>query len=240
MSSLVVEDLTAAYGASTVLSGVSLRVEAGGLTCVLGANGAGKTTTVKCVMGLLKPTSGRVWLGDREVTGRPTHERVAEGVTCIPEGRRVFPKLTVEENLRAGAYVQGNARVVKERLARVNEIFPRLFERRSQLAGTMSGGEQSMISIGRALMSDPRVLIVDEPSLGLAPALVKETFEIIDKIKREGVTVLLIEQNVRQTLAISDYGYVIAQGHVVAEGDTEALRDNEEIARAYFGRGEDG
>lgn len=235
MSALVVEDLYAAYDRADVLCGVSLAVAAGEITCILGANGAGKTTLIRCLLGLTHPRAGSIRFGDHELVGRATHEIVALGIACIPEGRRVFAKLTVEENLRAGAYRLRDGAAIRQRAEKVYGIFPRLRERAAQLAGTMSGGEQAMLSIGRGLMADPRLLIVDEPSLGLSPLFVRENFRVIRDLNQAGVSVLLVEQNVRQTLAIAHRGYVLSQGRVVAEGTAAALRDNAEVQRAYFG-----
>ena len=235
MSALVVRDLHTAYDRADVLSGVSLTVEAGRITCILGANGAGKSTVIRSVLGLTRPRAGSIRFEDRELVGLPTHAIVSLGIACIPEGRKVFPKLTVIENLRTGAYRERSSAVIAQRIERVFATFPRLRERAGQLAGTMSGGEQAMLSIGRGLMAEPRLLIIDEPSLGLSPLFVRENFRVIRELKQAGVTILLVEQNVKQTLAISHAGYVLSQGRVVAQGSAEALRDNVEVQRAYFG-----
>ena len=235
MSALVVRDLHTAYDRADVLSGVSLTVEAGRITCILGANGAGKSTVIRSVLGLTRPRAGSIRFEDRELVGLPTHAIVSLGIACIPEGRKVFPKLTVIENLRTGAYRERSSAVIAQRIERVFATFPRLRERAGQLAGTMSGGEQAMLSIGRGLMAEPRLLIIDEPSLGLSPLFVRENFRVIRELKQAGVTILLVEQNVKQTLAISHTGYVLSQGRVVAQGSAEALRDNVEVQRAYFG-----
>jgi branched-chain amino acid transport system ATP-binding protein len=184
---------------------------------------------------LTPPREGRISFNGNELTGKPTHRIIATGIACIPEGRKVFPRMTVEENLRIGAYQEPSKVFVKQRMQKVFEIFPRLQERRRQLAGTMSGGEQAMISIGRGLMSNPQLLIIDEPSLGLAPTLVNENFKIIERINQQGITVFLVEQNVRQTLEIAAYGYVLSKGQVVAEGSASTLKNNIEVNRAYFG-----
>ena len=186
-------------------------------------------------MALNTPRAGKVWLGDRDITGLPTHLVNGAGIACIPEGRKVFPKMTVRENLQLGAYREPSKSAIKDRLEQVYDIFPRLKERSAQLGGTMSGGEQAMLSIGRGLMSAPQLLLIDEPSLGLSPLYVKETFNVIQRINQLGVTVLLVEQNVHQTLAVSHYGYVLMQGRVVAQGDTSELRANAEVHQAYFG-----
>jgi branched-chain amino acid transport system ATP-binding protein len=223
------------YDQADVLTGVSLDVPEGKITCLLGSNGAGKTTLIRAILGLTPPRSGRIHFGNRDITHEPTYRIASLGVTCIPEGRRVFPAMSVTENLRVGAYTEANRDAIKQRFEEVFAIFPRLKERADQLAGTMSGGEQAMLSIGRGLMSAPKVLIVDEPSLGLSPLFVKENFRVIKRINELGVTVLLVEQNVRQTLDIADRGYVLSQGRIVAQGDAAHLRNNEEVRAAYFG-----
>ncbi len=237
MAELVVDNLFAAYDRVDVLSGVSLIARAGDITCLLGSNGAGKSTLIRAVLGLTPPRSGSVHFAGEDLTGVPTHRIVARGVACIPEGRRVFAKMTVAENLMVGAYQQRDRAVVRSRMQEILDIFPRLRERAGQLAGTMSGGEQAMLSIGRGLMASPRLLIIDEPSLGLSPLFVKENFGVIQRINQLGVTVLLVEQNVKQTLAIAHYGYVLAQGRVVAQGSAAELRDNPQVQQAYFGGG---
>jgi len=232
---LELRDVVAGYDQADVLSGVSLEVERGRITCLLGANGAGKTTLIRAVLGLTTARAGRISFEGRDITALPTHRIIALGIACVPEGRRVFPAMTVEDNLRAGAYREKDRARVGQRFEQVYSIFPRLKERAGQLAGTMSGGEQAMLSIGRGLMSAPRLLILDEPSLGLSPLFVKENFNIIRRINELGVTVLLVEQNARQTLAIAHRGYVLAQGRVVAGGDAAALRENADVRAAYFG-----
>ena len=195
---LEIENVYTAYDKADVLQGVSLSVNAGHITCLLGSNGSGKTTLVRSVLGLTPARGGRIVFDGADITHLPTHKIIAAGIACIPEGRKVFPKLTVEENLRVGAYQERSDRAVVSRLAEILQIFPRLAERRTQLAGTMSGGEQAMISIGRGLMCAPKLLLIDEPSLGLSPRLVKENFSIIRSINERGITVLLVEQNVHQ------------------------------------------
>ena len=232
---LVIENVVSGYDQADVLTDVSLTVPEGQITCLLGSNGAGKTTLIRAILGLTPVRSGRIRFGDHDITRQSTHRIACLGVTCIPEGRRVFPRMSVAENLRVGAYTESNREAIGKRLAKVFAIFPRLEERADQLAGTMSGGEQAMLSIGRGLMSAPKLLIVDEPSLGLSPLLVKENFRVIKRINELGVTILLVEQNVRQTLAIAHRGYVLMQGRIVAEGDAAYLRDNEEVRAAYFG-----
>ena len=232
---LRVDAVYTAYDKADVLEGVTLAAEPGRITCLLGSNGSGKTTLIRSILGLTPPRSGRIHFGDTELTGLPTHKVVAAGVACIPEGRKVFPKLTVEENLRVGGYQERSEKVLLERLEEVYQIFPRLRERKGQLAGTMSGGEQAMVSIGRGLMRAPGILLIDEPSLGLSPLLVKENFSIIRRINEHGITVFLVEQNAHQTLAIAHYGYVLSKGRVVAAGTPEELVRNDEVRQAYFG-----
>lgn len=234
-SGLVVEDVYTAYDKADVLKGVSLSAAAGKITCLLGSNGSGKTTLIRSILGLTRPNSGQISFGETRLTDLPSHRIIATGIACIPEGRKVFPKLTVEENLRLGAFQETSPKVLAERLAQAYDTFPQLRERRAQLAGTMSGGEQAMVSIGRGLMSAPKLLLVDEPSLGLSPILVKRNFEIIQRINQRGITVFLVEQNVHQTLEIADYGYVLSKGQVVAAGTPEELRKNEDVHQAYFG-----
>jgi len=235
MAPLEIDQVYAAYDKADVLEGVTLTVAPGSITCLLGSNGSGKTTLIRAILGLTPPRAGSIRFGAVELAGLPTHKVVAAGIACIPEGRKVFPKLTVEENLRLGAYQEDSVATVTERLARAYEIFPQLAQRRAQLAGTMSGGEQAMVSIGRGLMSAPRLLLIDEPSLGLSPRLVKENFAIIRRINEQGITVFLVEQNVHQTLAIAHHGYVLSQGRVVASGSAEALARDAAVHRAYFG-----
>ena len=232
---LEIADVTTAYDRADVLQGVSLTVAAGSITCLLGANGSGKTTLIRSILGLTPPRAGRILFDGRDITRLPTHKVIAAGIACIPEGRRVFPKLTVEENLRVGAYQESSEAVTRTRIEEIYRLFPRLDERHGQIAGTMSGGEQAMISIGRSLMRAPRLLLVDEPSLGLSPILVRENFNIIRQINARGITVFLVEQNVHQTLAISHYGYVLSKGRVVAAGRPDELAGRAEVREAYFG-----
>jgi branched-chain amino acid transport system ATP-binding protein len=232
---LNVDGLYTAYDKADVLEDVTLTAEPGRITCLLGSNGSGKSTLIRSILGLTPANRGTIRFAGTDLTRLPTHRVIATGIACIPEGRRVFPKLTVHENLRIGAYQETSEEVVQERLARVYDTFPRLAERQRQLAGTMSGGEQAMISIGRGLMSAPRLLLIDEPSLGLAPILVQENFRIIENINRQGITVFLVEQNVHQTLAISHFGYVLSKGRVVAQGTPEDLGRSREVHEAYFG-----
>jgi branched-chain amino acid transport system ATP-binding protein len=232
---LRVERISTAYDRADVLHDVSIEVRPGSITCLLGSNGSRKTTLVRSILGLTPPRSGKIQFEGRDLTGLPTHKVIAAGIACIPEGRKVFPKLTVEENLKVGGYQERSEEVVQRRLAEAYELFPQLKERRVQLAGTMSGGEQAMVSIGRGLMNAPKLLLVDEPSLGLSPIYVKQNFAIIQRIRERGVTVFLVEQNARQTLAIADYGYVLAKGRVVAAGTPAELGRAREVHKAYFG-----
>jgi len=232
---LQIEQVYTAYDKADVLQSVSLTVERGGITCLLGSNGSGKTTLVRSILGLTPARTGRIVFDGTDITAWPTHKIIARGIACIPEGRKVFPKLTVEENLRVGAYQESSDKIAQARLADIYAIFPRLLERRNQLAGTMSGGEQAMVSIGRGLMCAPKLLLIDEPSLGLSPRLVKENFNIIRQINERGITVLLVEQNVHQTLAIAHFGYVLSKGRVVASGTPSELAALREVQDAYFG-----
>lgn len=235
MASLIIESITTAYDKADVLQDVSLEVEPGKITCILGSNGSGKSTLIRSILGLTPPRLGRVLFDGQPITTLATHLIIASGIACIPEGRKVFPKMSVEENLRLGAYRERSNTVITQRMEQVYEIFPRLKERVSQFAGTMSGGEQAMVSIGRGLMAAPKLLIIDEPSLGLSPLFVKESFSVIRRINELGITVLLVEQNVHQTLAISHAGYVLSQGRVVAQGKAVDLASNAEVRAAYFG-----
>lgn len=232
---LELDGVTTAYDKADVLQGVSLSVRQGSITCLLGSNGSGKTTLVRSILGLTPARAGRIVFNGVDITRLSTHKIIATGIACIPEGRKVFPKLTVEENLRVGAYQESSDRLMRARMAEIFEIFPRLAERRDQLAGTMSGGEQAMVSIGRGLMCAPKLLLIDEPSLGLSPLFVKENFNIIRQINERGITVLLVEQNVHQTLAISHFGFVLSKGRVATSGTPSELAAREEVRAAYFG-----
>jgi len=228
-------DISAGYGDTQVLWGISLSVEKGQLVALIGANGAGKTTTLKTVCGLVKTTAGSIRYEGKSITGKPVHEVVDLGIALVPEGRQLFPKMTVEENLRAGAYL-ARAKANKARnLDRVYETFPRLKERRTQIAETMSGGEQQMVAIGRALMQDPQLIMFDEPSLGLSPLMVEEIFRVIKRLHAEGLTVFLVEQNVNQTLKVADYCYVLENGRVVQEGTGSQLEADPKVREAYLG-----
>jgi branched-chain amino acid transport system ATP-binding protein len=228
-------DVSAGYGDTQVLWGISLSVEKGQLVALIGANGAGKTTTLKTVCGLVKTSAGSIRYEGKAITGKPVHEVVDLGIALVPEGRQLFPKMTVEENLRAGAYL-ARAKANKARnLDRVYETFPRLKERRTQIAETMSGGEQQMVAIGRALMQDPQLIMFDEPSLGLSPLMVEEIFRVIKRLHAEGLTVFLVEQNVNQTLKVADYCYVLENGRVVQEGTGAVLEADPKVREAYLG-----
>ena len=235
MSLLELINVEVAYGDLPALRGVSVSVEAGETLSVVGANGAGKTTMLRVISGLMRPRAGQILLDGERLDHLPSHAIVAQGVVQVPEGRKIFPSLTVLENLELGSYVPAAKARRREGLEQVFALFPRLGERRRQAAGTMSGGEQQMLAIGRALMARPRVLMLDEPSLGLAPIIVKEIFRIIGEINRLGTTVLLVEQNTRQALAFSRRGYVLENGRVVLEGSGAELLGNEHVKRAYLG-----
>jgi branched-chain amino acid transport system ATP-binding protein len=228
-------DVSAAYGDTQVLWGISLSVTRGQLVALIGANGAGKTTALKTICGLVRPVAGTVSYEGAPIGGRPVHEIVNLGITLVPEGRQLFPKMTVEENLRAGAYLSRTKSKKERNLSRVYETFPRLRERRTQMAETMSGGEQQMLAIGRALMQDPSLIMFDEPSLGLSPVMVDEIFRVIRGLHADGLTVFLVEQNVHQTLKIADYGYVLENGRIVQEGTGHALEADPKVREAYLG-----
>ncbi len=231
---LRVEDLATGYGEAVVLDGVSLRAREGEVTCVLGPNGVGKTTLLRTVMGLVPPRRGRVLLRGEPIHGLATHAIVRRGMTMIPEGRRLWPPLTVRENLEMGAYGAPRERI-KERLAGVLRLFPHLAERQDRPCANLSGGEQQMVAIGRGLMGAPRLLLMDEPSLGLAPLVVREVFRIVRAIAERGTAVLLVEQNTAAAFEVSSYGYVLETGTVALEGDAAALRADPHVREAYLG-----
>jgi len=235
VSLLELRAVEVAYGDLPALRGVSVSVEAGETLSVVGANGAGKTTMLRAISGLMRPRAGQILLDGERLDTLPSHAIVERGVVQVPEGRKIFPSLTVLENLELGSYVAAAKARRREGLEHVFTLFPRLKERERQAAGTMSGGEQQMLAIGRALMARPRLLMLDEPSLGLAPIIVKEIFRIIGEINRLGTTVLLVEQNTRQALALSQRGYVLENGRVVLEGSGAELLGNEHVKRAYLG-----
>ena len=235
MAMLTVENLNVYYGMIHALKNVSFHVEEGEIVALIGANGAGKTTTLQTVSGMLQAKSGSVHFENQDITKMPSHRIVQLGISHVPEGRRMFANLTVYENLRMGAYTRKDKKEIEESLARVYERFPRLKERTRQLAGTLSGGEQQMLAMGRALMSNPRLLLLDEPSMGLSPLLVSEIFDIIESISKQGVTILLVEQNAKKALSIADRGYVLETGNIVMEDSAQALLNNEDIKKAYLG-----
>lgn len=236
---LVVRDLEVRYGVTQVLWGISFAVARGKITCIIGANGAGKTTTLNAVAGVLPAKAGRIVLGGEDVTSLPARERVKRHISLVPEGRQLWPGMSVEENLLMGCFLPALRKHVSTGLARVYDLFPRLKERRRQLAGTLSGGEQQMCAIGRGLMTEPQLLMLDEPTLGLAPKLVDEIFALIANIANQGVTILLVGQNVNYTLQVSHYGYVMEVGRITLEGPSEMLFNNEHVRRAYLGAAEE-
>jgi branched-chain amino acid transport system ATP-binding protein len=222
------------YGQIHILQGLSLRVRAGELVCLLGGNASGKSTTLKTILGIVQPRRGVVRFAGEEVTKRSTSYRIRHGMAIVPENRRLFAPMTVLENLQMGAYLHGGG--TKEDYDRVYELFPLLHERRAQLAGTLSGGEQQMVAMGRALMSKPKLLLMDEPSMGLAPILVERSFEIISEVHASGVAMLVVEQNANVSLSIADRGYVLSTGRLVLEGNAADLREDEGLRKAYLGR----
>jgi branched-chain amino acid transport system ATP-binding protein len=232
---LRVDNLCVNYGEARVLENISFRVDPGSLVCILGPNGAGKTTLLRALTGIIPARSGQVLFLDEAILGHKTHRIVEKGLTMIPEGRRLWPPLSVQENLELGAYRISNPSVLKERLAWVYELFPHLATRKNQLCGTLSGGEQQMVAIGRGLMAAPKLLFLDEPSLGLAPLVVREVFEAVKKIVSAGTTVLLIEQNTQVALDVAQYGYVLERGSMVLEGEAALLREDVHIREAYLG-----
>ena len=232
---LSVMGVTAGYDKADVLKNVTVEAKPGQVTCILGANGAGKSTLIRTILGLNRARKGEIYFGGDDITRMPTHKIAGLGIATIPEGNRVLPKMTVLENLKVGGLLLRDDRRVAARMDELFGTFPRLKERSGQMAGTLSGGERSMLSIARGLMTDPELVVFDEPSLGLSPLFVSEVFGIVRKLKAAGLSILLVEQNVRQTLRVADYGYVLVQGQVVAEGDAKTLRENPELHRAYFG-----
>ncbi len=235
MSQLAVEGLDVYYGAVHALKGVSLRVEPGEIVTLIGANGAGKTTLLRTISGLVPPRAGKILFEGKDITRVPAHEIVAHGISQSPEGRMVFANLSVEDNLELGAYRRRDRPGIREDREQVFKLFPRLLERRRQLSGTLSGGEQQMLAMGRALMSRPRLLLLDEPSLGIAPLLVRDIFKTIVEINRRGTTVLLVEQNAHMALGIAQRGYVLETGRVVLEDESAKLAANDEVRAAYLG-----
>jgi branched-chain amino acid transport system ATP-binding protein len=232
---LRVESLSVGYGDAHVLGNISFQVQEGKMTCILGPNGAGKTTLLRSITGLIPPTSGKILFLNKEIQGKKTHQIVGLGMTMIPEGRRLWPPLSVQENLEMGAYTISERATVEKRLDWVFSLFPHLADRKDQLCGTLSGGEQQMVSIGRGLMTLPKLLLMDEPSLGLAPLVVREMFDAIKKIVHSGTTILLVEQNTQVALSAAHYGYVLERGMIVLEGEVNFLRETPHIKRAYLG-----
>ena len=235
MALLEVVDVHAYYGNIHALQGVSLTVDEGEIVSLIGANGAGKTTTLNSISGIVAPRAGSVTLDGEELTRVPAHEIVSRGIVQVPEGRRTFARLTVDENLQMGAFSVRDKARIRERMDRAYTMFPRLKERRSQVAGTLSGGEQQMLAMSRALMSDPTILLLDEPSMGLAPNLVDFIFDTIREIHQQGTSILLVEQNANMALEVAGRGYILQTGQVVLADNSAALRDNEEVKRAYLG-----
>jgi branched-chain amino acid transport system ATP-binding protein len=232
---LDIKDLHVSYGAISAVKGISLEVREGEIVTLIGSNGAGKSTTLRTISGLLKPKKGSVTFQGESIGGMPGHEVVAKGICHSPEGRRIFPRMTVEENLDLGAFLRKDNAEIKADRDRVLELFPRLKERISQKAGTMSGGEQQMLAVGRAMMGKPKLLILDEPSMGLAPVLVDLIFETIQKIREGGTTILLVEQNALAALRIADYAYVLESGQMNMEGNASDLADDQRVVNAYLG-----
>jgi len=232
---LAVRQLEVAYGGIRAVKGIDLDVAAGELVALIGANGAGKTSTLKALSGLIKPVAGHITYDGADVTGKPAHELVRHGLAMVPEGRGVFPRLSVAENLAMGAYTQTNAAAVAQDFERAYTLFPRLAERRAQMAGTLSGGEQQMLAMARALMCRPRLLLLDEPSMGLAPLMVQKIFETVRTVAAEGVTMLLVEQNAKLALEICNRGYVMESGSIVLADNAKALLSNPQVRHAYLG-----
>ena len=234
MALLSVNDLHVYYGSIHAIKGISFEVNEGEVVTLIGANGAGKSTTLNTVACLLKPKSGSVILNDKDIVGTPAHKIVGQGMALCPEGRRIFQQLTVKENLEMGAYT-GDGTTLDKDLGEVYELFPRLKERYKQIAGTLSGGEQQMLAMGRALMSHPKILMLDEPSMGLAPILVEQIFEIVKKLHEKGTTILLVEQNAQMALSVADRGYVLETGRIVTTGTGKELLNNDSVRKAYLG-----
>ena len=235
MAMLEVKDINVYYGAIHAIKGISLAVEEGEIVTLIGANGAGKSTTLRTISGLLKPKTGEINFLNKNIAGMPAHKIVREGISQVPEGRRIFAEMTVQENLELGAFTRSDKDEIQNDFKMVFGRFPRLEERKSQLAGTLSGGEQQMLAMGRALMSRPKLLLLDEPSMGLAPLLIKEIFSIIADIHKTGTTVLLVEQNANMALSIANRAYVLETGRITISGDAKELAASEDIRKAYLG-----
>lgn len=234
MSLLAVENLSVSYGSIRAVRDVSFHVEEGEIVTLLGANGAGKSTIMRTIMGLEKPVHGQILYQGADIVRKDTRLRVADGITLVPEGRHVFPRFSVKDNLMLGAFTEGNDGL-EERMDKVYNLFPKLRERASQTAGTLSGGEQQMLAVGRALMSNPRLLLLDEPSLGLAPIVVQDILSLVQRIRDMGTTIFLVEQNARSALKISDRGYVLETGRIALEGTAEELLSSEQVRKVYLG-----
>jgi len=232
---LEIKEMRVAYGAIKALKGISFSVNAGEIVTLIGANGAGKSTTLKTISGLLRPQFGSIIFEGREISTAPSYEIVSLGISQVPEGRRIFPRQSVLENLELGAYQRKDYKGIKEDIQQVFSYFPRLAERQNQLAGTLSGGEQQMLAIGRGLMSRPKLMLLDEPSMGLAPLLVQDIFRIIKEINANGATILLVEQNANMALSIAKKAYVLETGKIVLSGSAEELSRNEQVRKAYLG-----
>ena len=235
MAMLEVKDLEVYYGVIQAIKGISFEVNKGEVIALIGANGAGKTTTLHTITGLISPKKGHVIFEGKDITKVPAHKIVSMGMAHVPEGRRVFAELSVYENLKMGAYTRNDKNEIEESLANVYRRFPRLEERKNQMAGTLSGGEQQMLAMGRALMSKPKIILMDEPSMGLSPILVNEIFDIIRAVSESGTTVLLVEQNAKKALAIADRAYVLETGKIVLEGNAKDLLEDDSIKKAYLG-----
>ncbi|MBQ6833952.1 MAG: ABC transporter ATP-binding protein [Lachnospiraceae bacterium] len=235
MAMLEVKDLEVSYGMIQAIKGISFEVNQGEVIALIGANGAGKTTILHTVTGLLAPKAGKILFEGRDITKIPAHKIVSMGMAHVPEGRRVFAQLSVYENLKMGAYTRKDKQEIEETLEHVYQRFPRLKERRNQMAGTLSGGEQQMLAMGRALMSKPKIILMDEPSMGLSPIFVNEIFDIIREVSASGTTVLLVEQNAKKALAIADRAYVLETGKIALSGDADKLMNDDSIKKAYLG-----
>ena len=235
MAMLEIKDVEVFYGVIQAIKGVSFQVNEGEVIALIGANGAGKTTILHSITGLIAPKKGQILFEGQDITTTPAHKIVSMGMAHVPEGRRVFAQLTVLENLKMGAFTRKDKEEIEESLIRVYKRFPRLEERKNQMAGTLSGGEQQMLAMGRALMSRPRIILMDEPSMGLSPIFVNEIFDIIREVSEGGTTVLLVEQNAKKALSIADRGYVLETGKIVLEGEAEKLLNDESVKKAYLG-----
>ena len=235
MAMLEVKDIEVFYGVIQAIKGISFEVNEGEVIALIGANGAGKTTTLQTITGLVSPKKGQILFEGQDITRVPAHKIVSMGMAHVPEGRRVFAQLSVLDNLKLGAFTRKDKEEIEETLIRVYKRVPRLEERKNQIAGTLSGGEQQMLAMGRALMSHPKIILMDEPSMGLSPIFVNEIFDIIQEVSQSGTTVLLVEQNAKKALSIADRGYVLETGRIVLEGDAKDLLNNDQVKKAYLG-----